>query len=312
MLLCVGSHFEALRASDITLGWTPSPDADVVGYKVYYGALSGFYTNFVDSGSACTATISNLIPGVVYVFAATAVDGTGKESEFSNEVTFQVPKDPCVIRLSNLEQTYDGIAKSVTATTVPLGLQVSISYNGTSEAPTNAGRYEVVAMVEDATYAGELTNSLVISPARAEVVLEGLQQVYDGLAKKVSVRTQPSGLAVTLSYDGQSSAPVQTGTYSVTAVVSDPNYQGSAYGTLRVVESEPEVEPATLVLNWPIITNDVTLQESRDLVTWESITNLDGRSGPLTIPCQPGIHLFRMVSQSPDGLTEIPIILKRR
>src|SRR5207247_700263 len=50
------------------------------------------------------------------------------------------------ITLSNLTQTYDGSPKPVTATTSPAGLSgVSITYNGSATAPTNAGSYTVVA-----------------------------------------------------------------------------------------------------------------------------------------------------------------------
>lgn len=50
--------------------------------------------------------------------------------------------------LGNLNQTYDGSPKEVSATTSPqAGLAVAITYNGSSTAPTAAGSYSVVATV---------------------------------------------------------------------------------------------------------------------------------------------------------------------
>jgi WD40 repeat protein len=66
------------------------------------------------------------------------------------------------VTLSNLSQTYSGTARSVSATTVPSGLSVSFTYNGSANAPTNVGSYAVVATINDANYAGNATNTLVI------------------------------------------------------------------------------------------------------------------------------------------------------
>ena len=66
------------------------------------------------------------------------------------------------VTLSNLNQTYDGTAKSVTATTVPAGLTVALTYDGSSTPPVNAGTYRVVGNVVDANYYGSATNTLVI------------------------------------------------------------------------------------------------------------------------------------------------------
>jgi hypothetical protein len=69
------------------------------------------------------------------------------------------------VTLGNLRQTYDGTAKSVTATTTPSGLTVNITYNGSASAPTNAGSYTVIGTINDANYQGGATNTLVINDA---------------------------------------------------------------------------------------------------------------------------------------------------
>ncbi|MCO5052448.1 MAG: Ig-like domain-containing protein [Verrucomicrobiae bacterium] len=81
----------AAPAADVTLAWDASPDATVVGYRVYYGSVSGNYTNFIQVGNVTTAIVPNLRAGNRYYFAATANDSDDLESPFSNEVGYTVP-----------------------------------------------------------------------------------------------------------------------------------------------------------------------------------------------------------------------------
>ena len=80
-----------VKAASVTLAWDASPDASVVGYKVYFGVGSGAYTNSVTVTNGLTCTITNLTVGVTYFFAATAYEINGIESDFSNEVSYRPP-----------------------------------------------------------------------------------------------------------------------------------------------------------------------------------------------------------------------------
>jgi len=73
-------------AAQITVSWDPSPDSDVVGYKLYFGTSSRNYTNSVDVGNTTSFTLTNLEAGKIYYIAATAYDTEGLESDFSEEV----------------------------------------------------------------------------------------------------------------------------------------------------------------------------------------------------------------------------------
>lgn len=73
--------------TSVTLGWQPSSDPYVVGYKLYYGLASHDYTQVIDAGDSLTATVSNLVVGTTYYFAATAYNASGVESSFSNEAS---------------------------------------------------------------------------------------------------------------------------------------------------------------------------------------------------------------------------------
>jgi hypothetical protein len=133
-----------------------------------------------------------------------------------------------------LSQTYDGTTRTVTATTSPTNLPVTITYNGASSAPTNAGSYTAVATVNDANYQGSTTNSLTVAQASATLSLSHLSHVYDGSPKAATVTISPAGLSYSVTYDGSATVPSAVGTYAVEANVTDSNYQGSATGTLSI------------------------------------------------------------------------------
>jgi hypothetical protein len=136
----------------------------------------------------------------------------------------------------SLSQIYDGSPKAVTASTTPGGLPLTITYSGNPAPPTKAGTYTVAATVNDPNYAGSTTGTLTILKATATVILNptGLNQVYDGSAKVVTAAPTPSGLNVAMTYNGSATPPRAAGSYALIATVNDPNYSGSASGTLVV------------------------------------------------------------------------------
>jgi hypothetical protein len=82
-LLCPGSQ---LIAADVSLAWDASVTPEVVGYKVYYGNSPGVYGTSISIGNQTTYTVTGLTSGTYY-FAVSALDGSGNESDFSNEVS---------------------------------------------------------------------------------------------------------------------------------------------------------------------------------------------------------------------------------
>lgn len=94
LLLCVTSLMAS--AASVTLAWDASPDASVTGYRIYYGPASGAYTNSATVGNVTNVTLTSLKAGALYYFAATAYNGTGLESAFSNETSYTTPVVPAV------------------------------------------------------------------------------------------------------------------------------------------------------------------------------------------------------------------------
>ncbi len=90
LFLCISNVYSA----QATMSWNPNNEGELAGYKVYYGNSSGSYSSSIDVGNQTSYTISNLVEGEIYFFAATAYDLAGNESGYSNEVSYDVPLEP--------------------------------------------------------------------------------------------------------------------------------------------------------------------------------------------------------------------------
>jgi len=107
----------------------------------------------------------------------------------------------------------------------------TIDQDGTYAASAAGGPFVIQAAAGD--LAGIAT--VTVLPGQAAVSLENLHQVFDGSPRPVAAVTDPAGLEVAVTYGGSSIPPVFPGSYEAFATVSDPNYQGSATGTLVVI-----------------------------------------------------------------------------
>ena len=82
-------------AATVNLSWNPpttntdgSQLTDLAGYKIYYGTISGYYTQQIDVNNVTTYTLSNLSDGTSYYIAITAYNISLRESDYSNERCF--------------------------------------------------------------------------------------------------------------------------------------------------------------------------------------------------------------------------------
>ncbi|MBI3805610.1 MAG: fibronectin type III domain-containing protein [Nitrospirae bacterium] len=73
------------NAGNALLSWNPNTEADLAGYKIYYGPSPGSYGAPIDVGNQTSYTITGL-GTQTYYFAVTAYNTAGGESDFSNEV----------------------------------------------------------------------------------------------------------------------------------------------------------------------------------------------------------------------------------
>ncbi len=74
-------------AGTVSLAWDPVTDADLAGYRVYYGTSPGVYTLSVDVGNVTQTTINGLTDCTTYYFGVKAYDTAANESTtYSNQV----------------------------------------------------------------------------------------------------------------------------------------------------------------------------------------------------------------------------------
>ena len=129
-------------ADTLTLAWDASTDPTVVGYNVYYGVASRTYTNMINVGDVTTVTISNLVPGVTYYFAATTYNAAGLESDYSTELSYTVPA------AANAQPTLNVIASL--SINENAGLQ-TVSLTGISSGSTNETQTLTVTAISSNT-----------------------------------------------------------------------------------------------------------------------------------------------------------------
>lgn len=316
-------------AADLTRN---SAGASVVGASALFPDATTQVTFGATNGASVTSP-QNTVSGVATTtFSGLASGQSTVTATFENAhptVVVQITPATITLDAGTLNQTY-GSTQAVTATTVPANLGYSVTYDGSTTPPTNAGSYAVVATVTDNCCEGTASGTLVIAratttvaftpasvvydgtthavtahltdepatsctvsgspigpnvnsylvstlacvgtnytapasnatiqitPASATLSLSHLVQPYDGSPKSVLVTTNPTGVGYSVSYVGTGStsygpstqAPVQVGTYTATATVTDPNYTGTPVsGTLQIVSGNGDI---ALVVNGPV------------------------------------------------------------
>ncbi|MGA3162031.1 MAG: MBG domain-containing protein [Terracidiphilus sp.] len=202
---------------------------------------SGLTVNFTYTGIGGTVYGPTSIPPTAV--GSYTVTGTINDLNYtgSNSGTLVISKGTATVTLGNLAQIYNGSALSPTATTVPAGLVVSFTYNGSQTPPTNVGSYPVLGTVVDDNYDGSSSGTLVISKATAVVTLGNLAQTYTGSALSATATTNPTGLTVNFTYNSSSTAPTLVGNYAVVGTISDTNYSGTSGGTLVISKATATV-----------------------------------------------------------------------
>jgi MBG domain/HYR domain/Carbohydrate binding module (family 35) len=229
----------------LQLTYKANPNRGQLSFSVDGVQLGGIVDQFA-SGATAGTFITTLIGSATFASAGAhtlRLTCTGKNPASTgfllsaDKFTFS-GRATGIIALGNLNQTYDGSPKAVSATTTPAGLNTLITYNGSPSAPSATGAYSVIAKISDAIHVGATSGTLVIA-LPATVTLGALVQEYDGTPKVVTATTSPAGLSVQCAYNGSTVAPTGVGNYVVVCSVTDTNYTGSATGTLTIRDTTP-------------------------------------------------------------------------
>ena len=241
------------------------------------------------SGASPTATYTNalLAVGAHTITANYAGDANFNASSGSAGTAQTVNKAAATLSFGSLSQAYNGAARSVTVTTTPASLANTVTYNGSANAPTNAGSYTVIATITNPNYTGSATNTLVVSPGAATLSFGSLSQAYNGAARSVTVTTTPASLANTVTYNGFANAPTNVGSYTVIATITDPNYTGSTTNTLVVSAAAATLSFGSLSQAYDGAARSVTVTTTpaslANTVTYNGSANAPTNAGSYTV-----------------------------
>ncbi len=149
-----------------------------VGTAFTYSVPAGTFTDSVP-GTTLTYYATNLPPGLS--FSATTLKITGTPTtggsftatiavndsqaiprSATTTLAFTIGKAAATVTLSNLTGQYGDSSDSATVTTNPPGLDVMVTYNGSTLPPYQVGSYAVVATVIDPGYTGSATGTYTI------------------------------------------------------------------------------------------------------------------------------------------------------
>jgi hypothetical protein len=242
------SGVQVSSAAKVSLAWDTDPDPTVVGYKVYYGATSGVYTNSIDVGDVTSATLSNLVDGVTYYFSATAYDTTGLESDYSAEVVGAMPSPnapPTLNAITSFAVNEGAPLQTVNLSGITSGstnelqtLTVTASSSNPGLIPTPAVSYSSPNTTGTLTFTpvalgfgssvitvtvndGSASNNIVTRTFTVTVNPVNTPPTLDALT---SVTINENALAQSVGLTGISSgAPNETQTLTVTATSSNPS-----------------------------------------------------------------------------------------
>ena len=142
--------------------------------------------------------------------------------------------------------TYDAAPHGASATTNPAGLAVTVTYNGSTTPPTNAGTYTVVATVTASGYTGTATSTLVINKATPTISWGSPAAVDEGTALSGAQLNAVGSIPGTLSYSPSAGFVPGAGTagLSVTFTPTDSaNWNNASKSVSLTVNAKAVVTP---------------------------------------------------------------------
>ena len=255
------------------------------GYSITSGGSCSLGAILEPQAEGCTIEVAFQPPGVGQfdgVLTVTTADEQTQQTQLSGT---GIPA-PATVSFADLVQVFTGSPLAPSVTTDPEGLSVVITFDGEPDAPINAGTYLVVATIDDPNFVGSASATFEIERAEAVISLTDLVQTFTGEPLSPTISTDPEGLSVAITFDGDPDAPTNAGTYTVVADIDDPNFTGSASETFEILRAEAVISFADLV----------------QLFTGEPLTP--------TIETEPeGLNIVVTFNDDPDPPSEIGIYL---
>src|SRR5215203_223726 len=249
------AHPVTVQKADQAALTVTSPDNGTFGQHLTINTSGGSGTgalSFQASGGACQIDNDNKLEitsgtGSCSVTATKAADDNyNSATSAAHSVTVNKANQAALTVTSPNSGTFGehlAITTSGGTTNGALSFQASggacqIDANNKLEITSGTGTCSVTATMAGNDNYNAVTSaahSVTVNKATAQVTLSNLgPYLFDGTAKSATVATTPTGLNVTVTYNGSTTAPTAVGSYNVVATVNNPNYQGQATGTLVI------------------------------------------------------------------------------
>ena len=256
-------NYVSVRSLDFAITPAPLPEVNwtAPGNLIFSGVAKAYYA--VASGVNSLKLIYEKLRGGTVVASggdAPSEAGTYRVSALSEDpnydgsatqsFTIQSATLPTVswtapvsLEFNGLPKAYSASASGVSGFTYSYEGTLGTSYGPTDAAPVNAGDYMVTATSSDSNYAGTSSQTFAITPAVLPTLTwsEPASLAYDGNAKAYSASaTWVTGLTYSYvgtggsSYAATPSAPIQPGSYQVSATSADSNFTGSESRTFTI------------------------------------------------------------------------------
>ncbi len=226
------TQIPTFAAGSVTLAWDPSPDASVVGYKVYYGPASRVYTNSTTVGNATNTTLAGLTNGATYFFAATAYNSNGDESVFSNEASHTVPVGstnqlPTLTAIPNVTLNEDATAQTVNLSGITSG---SVNENQTLTVTATSSNPGLIPNPTVNYSSPNTTGSLNFTPAANGFGMATITVTVNDGQPANNIFTRTFTVTVTAVNDVPTIAAINNVTINEDAGVQTVGLSGIGYG----------------------------------------------------------------------------------
>ncbi|MBW6516058.1 MAG: S8 family serine peptidase [Candidatus Cloacimonetes bacterium] len=148
-----------------------------------YGEADPLFTYSVDpvlfAGDGFTGTLTRQLGenvGQYEILQGTLTAGDNYRITYNSDYLTISPAT-AAIEIYDLSQVY-GSVDDVTVVTTPLGLNYTVTYDGSPTLPVNVGTYEVEVVINELNYVGSETAWLVIDPLAITVTADPQTKIY--------------------------------------------------------------------------------------------------------------------------------------